>query len=95
VSQKSKRERWKERAEAERAEGLSPDDAATRWIEDADAGRGYRVLSTSAAAWRSGAVTEAQRRMMRRLGLNPFLVSTRGAASDAIEAAKKKNRREA
>jgi hypothetical protein len=79
----------KERAEEEREEGLDPTDAAARFIADAEAGNLFRGLRSPDARWRMAPPTEAQRRMLRGLGINPFSVTTRGQASDKIADAKK------
>jgi hypothetical protein len=90
-----KQEKARQQNEDERQMGLDSTDAASRFIADKEAGNVYRALGSPVAPWRSKPPTEAQRRLLRELGINPFTVTTRGEAADQIAATKnQKPRRE-
>lgn len=79
-------------AERERTAGIDESDAAARYLSDAEGGRTYRGLRSPAAGWRAQAPTAAQLALLRKLGINPLSVRSRGEASDAIEAATQKRK---
>jgi hypothetical protein len=78
-------------AERERAAGIDHNDSAGRYLTDAEAGRTYRALTSPAARWRRRAPTAAQLAMLRKLGINPLSVRSRGEAADKIDAVRQKN----
>jgi hypothetical protein len=77
---KTDAERWRERAEAERQQGLGEREAGGRWLTARDAGRAYQP----GTHWRAKPISPAQTRALRKLGLNPLTYRNAGEASDAI-----------
>ena len=73
-------------AERERAVGIDSTDAAGRYVADAEAGQTYRALRSPNARWRDQPPTAAQVALLRKLGVNPLSVRSRGDASDKIDA---------
>jgi hypothetical protein len=79
-------------AQRERRVGLSDGDASAAWLSDRGASRTYRCLGDDTAAWRSKPPSVAQIALLRELGVNPLSVRSSGAASDAIQKAKRERR---
>jgi hypothetical protein len=80
-------------SERERGVGIDSTDAAGRYVADAEAGQTYRALRSRTARWRKQPPTAAQVALLRKLGVNPLSIRSRGDASDKINATRAKRKR--